>query len=118
MTSAAIAARTATQPIPSCARCAHANQHGWWGPPTGLTHCRKCHRDWPMGSPQLHCVTCCAHFSTSRACDVHLTATGCRPPGEGAGRAGRPQLVLGTDRHGAIWRLAGARPAHWEKEAA
>jgi hypothetical protein len=98
-----------------CARCEHATRHGWWGPPHDLTHCCKCHRDWRMGSPQAHCVTCCAHFSTTRAADVHLMETGCRPPDDCKDKVGRPRLVLGTDKYGAIWRAAGARPAYWEK---
>ena len=94
----------------SCPRCEHARAHGWWGPPHGLTHCRKCHRDWPLGSPQAHCVTCCAHFSTYGVADLHLTATGCRPPAEVTTKTGEPRLVLGEDAHGAVWRMAGTRP--------
>ncbi len=104
-----------------CLRCTHVAEHGWWGGPRQLTHCRRCHRDWPMGSPQAHCVTCCAHFSTARAADLHLTATGCRLPGECKDKTGQPRLVLGADKYGAIWRMAGTKPAHWQwgpKEAA
>ena len=102
----------------NCRRCLRSAQDGAWGEPWDLSHCGRCHRNWPMGSPQAHCVTCCAHFSTHRACDLHLTATGCRPPPECATKGGKPRLVLATDKHGQIWRMAGARPAHWDKEAA
>jgi len=104
----------------ACPRCAHAGQHGWWGPPSRLTHCRACHRDWPMGSPQIHCVTCCAHFSTPRACDLHLTATGCQPPDQSRDKHGRIRLVLSQTKYGPIWRMAaaGTKPAHWRGEAA
>ena len=98
---------------PACFRCTCATEQGWWGPPSGLTHCRACHRDWPAGSPQIHCVTCCAHFSTPRACDLHLTATGCRPPGECVDKSGRPRLVASEDKHGPIWRRAGQSP--WDQ---
>ncbi len=88
---------------PTCPRCQHAKAHGWWGPPRGLTHCRKCHRDW-RGTAQAHCVTCCAHFGTYNAADLHLTASGCRPPDTVRTRADKPRLVLDRDKQGAIWR--------------
>ena len=94
----------------ACPRCAHAAQDGWWGPPHGLTHCHKCHRDWRIGSPQCHCTLCCAHFSNYRAADLHMTPTGCRPPAEALTKGGEPRLTLGQDRYGPIWRLAGKNP--------
>ena len=94
----------------TCPRCAHAAQHGWWGPPHGVTHCRKCHRDWRMGSPQCHCTLCCAHFSNYRGADSHQTATRCRPPAEVLAKSGKALLVLCRDRYGPIWRLAGQNP--------
>jgi hypothetical protein len=97
-------------PDPTCPRCQHAKAHGWWGPPRGLAHCRKCHRDW-RGTAQAHCVTCCQHFSTYSAADLHLTRTGCRPPDQVLTKIGAPSLMLDHDKHGAIWRWAGTRPA-------
>ena len=63
-----------------------------------------------MGSPQCHCTLCCAHFSGYRAADLHMTATGCRPPAEVLVKGGAPRLVLGQDRYGPVWRLAGQSP--------
>lgn len=101
-----------------CARRAHATKYGWWGPPHGLRHCRRCRREWAMGSRQIHCVTCCAHFSRPGGCDLHLTGTACRPPVECRTKTGEARLVLGQDKYGAIWRVVGRRPLPWSKEAA
>jgi len=99
-----------------CPRCAHVALDASWGPPWDLTHCRKCHRDWRMGSPQCHCTLCCAHFSNHRAADMHITPTGCRAPAEAVTKNGEPRLVLGRDRFGPIWRLAGRNP--WTRRTA
>ena len=88
-----------------CPRCEHARLHGWCGPPSGLSHCHKCHRDW-SGTTQAHCVGCCAHFSTYGIADLHLTPTGCRPPESVRTKAGEPLLRLDHDKHGPIWRGA------------
>ena len=93
-----------------CARCAHATRHRSWGPPWEVTHCRECHRDWRMSSPQCHCTLCCAHFSNHRAADLHMTATGCRPLAEVVSKRGEQRLMLRQDRYGPIWRLAGRNP--------
>lgn len=88
-----------------CARCVHADALGWWGPPSGLTHCRRCHRDWPIGSPAGSLCHLCAHFSTPGACDVHLTAVAWGPPAEWCTKNVEARLVLGQDKYGPIWRV-------------
>lgn len=67
-----------------CQMCTNHKELGWWGF-SGLTHCRMCHRTWPMTSKQAHCTVCCAHFSSPSAFDLHLGPYGqpvaCLDPG-------------------------------------
>lgn len=54
-----------------CDLCANVEREGWWGE-SGVTHCRLCHRTWKMTTKQAHCMTCCEHFSSPSAFDLHL----------------------------------------------
>lgn len=94
-----------------CLRCEHADQHGWWGAPAGLTHCRGCHRDWSMVSSQAHCSACHQHFSTPRTFDLHVKGARCVPPDTLRTGTGEPRLVPGVGRWGIVWRRASAFPA-------
>lgn len=54
----------------TCAPCAHAAEHGWWGPDHPGTHCRDCHRSW-TSLAQAHCVTCHQQFVSALVADSH-----------------------------------------------
>ena len=85
-----------------CGRCAHAKQHGWWGPGS-RSHCRDCHYEW-NGLNEAHCATCHAHFSSSRGFDYHLTEDGCRNPETTLRQDGRPRFVETTGLAGqSMW---------------
>lgn len=86
-----------------CVPCANARDPkvGYWGV-VGITHCRRCHRTWPLSrTREAHCPTCCAHFSSPSGFDAHLRPVGasppCRPPGELRHKDGRPVLVQRED---------------------
>jgi hypothetical protein len=78
-----------------------------------LGMCSKCDRRWG-GDRQAHCPTCCAHFGSLRAFDLHLgplPASGpqsCRDPARLRRRDGTPKLV----DHDGVW-LEPARKSEW-----
>lgn len=104
--------------LPLSGHRVHDTKYGSWGPPHGLSHCQRCHRDWATGSPRMHRVTCCAHFSSPGAYGLHRTGTACRPPAGCRTKTGEARSVLGQEKYGAIWHMVGSRPLPWNKEAA
>jgi hypothetical protein len=77
-----------------------------------LGMCSKCDRRWG-GDRQAHCSACCAHFSSTRAFDMHfgrIPESGpplCRDPGKLRKRDGSPMLVL----YDGVWHRPGERPS-------
>lgn len=100
-----------------CAPCIHACEHGWWGDMgRAKSHCRKCHHSW-ASLREMHCVTCCAHFTNPDSCDAHLTEDGCRPPESIMRRDGRPKFTTIDRGNGPVYKLAfyGVRPQFGHK---
>jgi hypothetical protein len=62
-----------------CAPCAHAKEHGWWGPGFVGTHCTECHRSW-AAKTQSHCGECHRHFGSESAGDDHRRKGKCIDP--------------------------------------
>ena len=95
----------------ACSICAHADEHGWWGPDLreqgAETHCRDCHRSW-SGTTQAHCVVCHRHFTTDSAAAQHVK------PGDGvycysdSHMKRRRRLAVRGSKHGPIWPWAGS----------
>lgn len=54
----------------TCAPCAYAAAHGWWGPDHPGTHCRGCHRSW-TSTAQAHCTVCHGHFTSDGVAELH-----------------------------------------------
>lgn len=103
--------------IDQCEICTHAAEHHWWGMIDGknITHCKKCHRTWKLSQArQAHCATCCAHFSSPSAFDLHLrngqTGPACRPPGECVTKDGAARLC--ADASG-MWGRPATEGSPW-----
>lgn len=91
----------------ACAVCRHAVGGNGWG--QSGTHCQRCHRSW-TGLREIHCVGCCAHFSTVANLDLHKTRAGaCIPPGEVVGKDGEAKLRTKAGPNGLTWVSAHAR---------
>ncbi|MCP4307574.1 MAG: hypothetical protein GY788_22420 [bacterium] len=94
-----------------CAPCAYAREHGWWGPDhrteTGqeLTHCRDCHRSWPMRSAEAHCKGCCQHFKSPRVSERHRIAEECHDPRTLVGESGDLRFRSRDTEFGETWVL-------------
>jgi hypothetical protein len=80
----------------NCQACAHNDRHGWTGL-EGQAHCADCHWTW-RSRRAAHCPSCCSHFTSYTASDLHDGPTGCIPPAEIDG------LKLAVD--GYSWRCA------------
>jgi hypothetical protein len=111
MTSAVTGTGTATQPsLPSCARCAHVAADGSWGAPYGLTHCRRCHRDWRMGSPPVPLHPLLRPLLGLPGRGPPHDGHGLPAAGRGAHQERRAPARARPERYGPIWRLAGQNP--------
>jgi hypothetical protein len=64
----------------TCSACAHIDKHGWHGI-EGSAHCHDCHHTW-TSKRAAHCPTCCEHFTSYTASDLHDGPNGCRNPAE------------------------------------
>jgi hypothetical protein len=96
----------------SCETCEQADRLGWLG--RDGAHCRRCHRDW-WGTAQMHCVTCCRHFTSASTCEKHMLPHGCSDPatmvhGPKTAKAGEPVFHLVERRGGPTWALSGLNP--------
>lgn len=90
-----------------CTICPDKPGHGW--KVVGVTHCKKCHTTWRMGTKVTHCVTCHETFSTDSNCERHQKATktepwGCRPP-ESVGLVPTIREVAGQSV--TVWQMPG-----------
>jgi hypothetical protein len=82
-----------------CKPCATRATEGHYGL-NNATHCRKCHRTWG-GHREIHCVGCCAHFSTPTNCDRHKVGGICKDPATVVNRLGERILYQGAR---GVWR--------------
>jgi hypothetical protein len=80
----------------TCQSCVHTDQHGWHGI-EGSAHCHSCHLTW-KSKRAAHCPTCCEHFTSYSASDLHDGPNGCLNPSE------IPGLKRAADGHS--WRCA------------
>lgn len=91
----------------ACEICVYAREHGSW-PDLKFTHCRDCHRTWPMRATTPHCTVCHRHFGGQRGFDRHIrfSAAGpvCTDPASLS-----PPLTLDE---GGVWRSE--RPAAFQ----
>jgi hypothetical protein len=86
-------------------------------PPFG---CQKCERRWD-GLTEAHCATCCAHFGSTGAFDLHrvgrihpydpaLDTRCCGDPATLTSRTGRLLLVAALRASGTVWVQRHTRP--------
>ena len=91
-----------------CAPCAHATEHGWWGPTLGKarTHCRDCHRSW-RSLREGHCAACCRHFADPEAHAVHRRDSECVDPATITKADGSARFKLVETPYGTMWDIIG-----------
>jgi len=94
-----------------CGPCAHALLRGWWG--QDGTHCRKCHRSW-TAFRQIHCSSCCRHFSSPSTLDLHKSNGGCIDPGTVV-RASTGAALLRLRPEDGVWVGNVERPEFYVK---
>jgi len=101
--------RTITSMETTCTPCNHGKETGWFGelPDEATAHCRKCHRNWKRHGDG-HCDTCCEHFASDKAFDLHRDGTHgvdrhCVDPGTVVWATGTPKLFLHETVYGPIW---------------
>lgn len=99
--------------MPECDTCEYGNAHGWFGLPTGQSHCRKCHAGW-RGTRAAHCPMCHRTFTSDTAAQRHKRTDGgritCSDPAtvmtEAEDGTGDPAFALSNQFGGPQWCLA------------
>lgn len=91
-----------------CLPCSYTEEHHHW-PDPNLSHCRRCHASWRIGTRTIHCVMCHRTFTTPGVLDNHKTTRNeCIDP---ATLTGRKAMRTERNAYGTpVWRSATERP--------
>lgn len=91
-----------------CVPCDNNFELGWWGPGYETkTHCRVCHRTWPVATKEVHCLSCHESFTNITISDWHDRTGACLPPSDISRKDGTP--VYGSQVRSGRQLWGGAR---------
>jgi hypothetical protein len=85
-----------------------------------IGHCHDCDRTW-SALGEAHCATCCAHFTSDSAFDLHLARADsdepCHDPATVTRRDGRPVVTFTERASGTAWMRYSEGGHHFSKAA-